>query len=117
MSHNIAGMPPFARMPLGGMGMGVNMGPSGPHPESSAHPHPPPPPPSGANPKKKRRTNANVAQPSPQQPPIVQVTFYDITDQHTINNRYSSSFYYTLKIFSGFTTSTFNWLWRHNSSK
>lgn len=73
MSHNIAGMPPFARMPLGGMGMGVNMGPSAPHPESSAHPHPPPPPPAGANPKKKRRTNANVSQQPPQQPPTVQV--------------------------------------------
>ncbi|KYM97503.1 PREDICTED: protein pygopus [Cyphomyrmex costatus] len=72
MSHNIAGMPPFTRMPLGGMGMGVNMGPNAPHPDSSAHPHPPPPPPAGANPKKKRRTNASVAQPPPQQPPSVQ---------------------------------------------
>lgn len=73
MSHNIAGMPPFARMPLGGMGMGVSMGPSAQHPETSAHPHPPPPPPAGANPKKKRRTNASVAQPPPQQPPTAQV--------------------------------------------
>ena len=72
MSHNIAGMPPFTRMPLAGMGMGVNMGPNAPHPDSSAHPHPPPPPPAGTNPKKKRRTNSNVAQPPPQQPPSVQ---------------------------------------------
>ncbi|XP_008553271.1 protein pygopus [Microplitis demolitor] len=72
MSHNIAGMPPFARMPLSGMGMGVGMGPNGPHPESNAHPHPPPPPPTGANPKKKRRTNANVAPPAPQPAPSAQ---------------------------------------------
>lgn len=73
MSHNIAGMPPFARMPLSGMGVG--MGPNGPHSEPNAHPHPPPPPPAGANPKKKRRTNANVAPPASQPPPSLQVIY------------------------------------------